>query len=100
MNLMKIWYMTLFQNQPRRQLPPGEKTKCYPICTTTIEEASITGNIQVHDNAYVHQLKRDPKELNNYAIPCLNDQLTNSRIRSTQALCAKDLSAWERREIF
>jgi hypothetical protein len=90
----------LFQNKPRRQLPPGEKTRCYPICASTIEEASITGNLHVHDEVYIRQLKRDPKELNDYAIPCLNDQLSNSRIRSAQALRAKDFSAWERREIF
>jgi len=90
----------LFQNKPRRQLPPGEKTRCYPVCASTIEEASITGNIHVHNEVYIHQLKRDPQELNDYAIPCLNDQLTNSRIRSVQALRTKDLSPWERREIF
>ena len=90
----------LFQNKPRRQLPPGEKTRCYPVCASTIEEASITGNLHVHDEVYIRQLKRDPKELNDYAIPCLNDQLSNSRIRSAQALRAKDFSAWERREIF
>ncbi|KDR79155.1 hypothetical protein GALMADRAFT_93006 [Galerina marginata CBS 339.88] len=90
----------LFQNKPRHQLPPGEKTRFYPVCTSTIEEASITGNLHVHDNVYVEQLKRDPKELNDYAIPCLNDQLTNSRIRSAQALRAKDITAWERREVF
>ena len=89
-----------FQNKPRRQLPPREKTRCYPVCTSTIEEASITGNLHVHDKVYIQQLKRDPQELNDYAIPCLNDQLTNSRIRSAQALRAKDFSAWERREIF
>ena len=89
-----------FQNKPRRQLPPGEKTRCYPVCTSTIEEASITGNLHVHDEVYIQQLKRDPQELNDYAIPCLNDQLTNSRIRSAQALRAKDFTAWERREIF
>ena len=90
----------LFQNKPRRQLPPGEKTRCYPVCASTIEEASITGNIHIHNEVYIHQLKRDPQELNDYAIPCLNDQLTNSRIRSVQALRTKDLSPWERHEIF
>ena len=90
----------LFQNKLRLQLPPGEKTRCYPVCASTIEEASITGNLHVHDKVYIQQLKRDPQELNNCAIPCLNDQLTNSRIRSAQALHAKDFSAWERWEIF
>ncbi|KAF8815609.1 hypothetical protein BYT27DRAFT_7224855 [Phlegmacium glaucopus] len=90
----------LFQNKPRRQLPPGEKMRCYPVCTSTIEEASITGNLHVHDEVYIQQLKRDPQELNEYAIPCLNDQLTNSRICSVQALRTKDVSAWERCEIF
>ncbi|KAF8804754.1 hypothetical protein BYT27DRAFT_7225339 [Phlegmacium glaucopus] len=90
----------LFQNRPQRQLPPEKKTRFYPVSTSTIEEASIMGNLHVHNKVYVHQLKRDPQELNDYAIPCLNNQLTNSRIRSVQALHAKDFSAWEQRKIF
>ncbi|KAJ7907711.1 hypothetical protein B0H13DRAFT_1879337 [Mycena leptocephala] len=45
-------------------------------------------------------LKRDPESLSKYAIPGFHDQLTNARIRSGQLLRVKDVSAWERREIF
>ena len=47
----------LFQNKPQCQLPSGEKTHCYPVWISTIEEASITGNLHVHDKVYIQQLK-------------------------------------------
>ena len=42
----------------------------------------------------------DSKDLNDLAIPTINDQLTNARIQGAQTLRAKDVSAWEQREIF
>lgn len=39
---------------PHRPLPAGHKTKFYPLKVTTIEEASIKGNLLVHDNMYLH----------------------------------------------
>ncbi|KJA22641.1 hypothetical protein HYPSUDRAFT_164247 [Hypholoma sublateritium FD-334 SS-4] len=88
------------QHLCRSQLPKGRKTQFYPIAVATIEEASVTGNLQVHDNVYIEQLGHDPETLGEYAIPTLNDQLTNARIRGAQALRAKDVNAWERREVF
>lgn len=84
----------------RRQRPTGQKTLFFPLSVSTIEEASITGNILVHDNIYIDQLHHDPKNINTFAIPSINDQLTNARIRSAQSLRAKDINSWERREIF
>jgi hypothetical protein len=42
-----------FQNILHRQLPPGHKTRFYPLRASTIEEASIPGNLLVHDDIYL-----------------------------------------------
>jgi hypothetical protein len=54
----------------------------------------------VHDDAYLNQLKREAKDLVQYAIPSVNDQSTNARIRGGQALRINDLDPWARRDIF
>ncbi|KAF8055763.1 hypothetical protein FPV67DRAFT_1434407 [Lyophyllum atratum] len=41
------------QNPSRRRLPPGYKTKFHPLRASTIEEASIKGNLHVHDDIYL-----------------------------------------------
>jgi hypothetical protein len=90
----------LLQHPPRRVLPIGHKTEFYPLRATTIEEASIHGNLLVHDDTYLVQLKRDPETLNELAIPSINDQLTNARNRGARTSRALDVDSWERREIF
>jgi hypothetical protein len=88
------------QNLPRRPMPPGYVTEQFPIRATTIEEATVCGNLLFHDDVYLNQLKRTPEDLCEYAIPSFNDQLTNSRIRSSQILRARDKNPWTRREVF
>jgi hypothetical protein len=88
------------QHQPRRRLPKGHITEQFPIRATTIEEATVLGNLLFHDDVYITQLKRSLNDLSEYAIPSFNDQLTNSRIRSAQQLRRGDVDAWERREVF
>ncbi len=68
----------------------------------TIEEASVQGNILVHDNIYHIQLKlgADDPIINTQVIPTINDQLTNAHIQGAQALRAPDVSFWEQRQIF
>ncbi|THU88338.1 hypothetical protein K435DRAFT_821705 [Dendrothele bispora CBS 962.96] len=66
----------LLQHQPRRSLPEGHKTQFYPLRICMIEEASVGGNIRVHDN------------------------LTLARTRSVQRHRAAEKTAWERRDIF
>lgn len=90
----------LLQHKPRHMLPKGHKTKFYPLQTSTIEEASVAGNIQVHKDMYINQLKKTPEKLSIRAIPLHNDQLTNARIRGAQDLRADDLNAWHRRDVF
>ena len=88
------------QNIPRRPMPPGYVTEQFPIRATTIEEATVRGNILFHEDVYLNQLKRTPEDLCVYAIPSFNDQLTNSRIRSAQLLRMRDVNAWTWREVF
>ena len=40
----------LFQHKPRHMIPRNHKTKFYPCRANTIDESSILGNLQVHDN--------------------------------------------------
>lgn len=78
----------------------NHKTTFFPLKVSTIEEASVDGNLHVHDDIYIHQVGKDPKTFGNYAIPCFNDQLTNSRIRGVQLLREEDVNNWERRSVF
>lgn len=88
------------QHIPQRPLPKGHKTEQFPLRIATIEEASIQGNLQLHDEVYINQLKQTSERLSTLAIPSFNDQLTNSRIRSAQIIRAQDVDSWERREVF
>ncbi|KAH9044053.1 hypothetical protein EDB83DRAFT_2211657, partial [Lactarius deliciosus] len=88
------------QHPKRRPLPDGHKTVFHPLRASTIEEASIDGNLLVHNDVYLVQLKRSPDDLSKTAVPTFNDQLTNARIRGGQQIRRKDVDSWERREIF
>jgi hypothetical protein len=88
------------QSISRRPLAVGGKTEQFPLRTTTIEESSIHGNLMVHDDAYLVQLKRKADDLVKYAIPSVNDQSTNARIRGGQVMRVNDLDPWTRRDIF
>ncbi len=90
----------VLQHIPRRAIPKGYVTEQFPLHATTIEEATIRGNLLFHNDIYVTQLWRSIEELSEYAIPSINDQLTNSRIRSGQSLHSCDSTAWERREVY
>ncbi|KAJ7144018.1 hypothetical protein C8R44DRAFT_602380 [Mycena epipterygia] len=64
----------------RRAIPVGYTTDQVPSRATTIEEATVRGNLLFHDDVYIHQLGRTSESLSKYAIP--------------------DVNAWTRREIF
>jgi hypothetical protein len=87
------------QHITRRPMPPGYITEQFPIRATTIEEATVRGNLLYHDDVFLNQLKKTPEQLSEYAIPTYNDQLTNSRIRSGQIIRARDVNPWTRREV-
>ena len=84
---------------PRRPLAANHKTEQFLLQTTTIEEALIPGNLTVHEDTYIVQLERTAKDLVQYAIPSVNDQSTNARIRGGQVMRIHDLDPWSRREI-
>jgi len=100
-NGFKSYFMDQsLQHKSRRAIPKGHITEQFPLRATTIEEATVRGNLLFHDDIYVTQLKRSVDELSDFAIPSINDQLTNSPICSGQILRARDSNAWERREVF
>ncbi|KAJ3512134.1 hypothetical protein NMY22_g15422 [Coprinellus aureogranulatus] len=90
----------LTSNPIRLTAQKPRSTVQLPLRVTTVEEALTVGNSLFHDVAYVHQLKIDPVQFGEYAIPTYNDQLTNSRICSVKLDRANDLNPWERRDPF
>lgn len=93
----------LLQHKARRPLPRNLRTEYYPLRITTIEEASVKGNILVHDDSYVVQLKQSTtpgSRLLTTAIPLYADLLTLVRTRGTMQHRRGDISAWERREVY
>ena len=88
------------QHKPRRPLPPNYQTKFYPLQASTIEEAFVQGNLLVHDDIYLIQLKCRPEDLNEPAIPAIHDQLMNARNWGAQVMQKKDVTPWSRCEIF
>ncbi|EIN12335.1 hypothetical protein PUNSTDRAFT_60934 [Punctularia strigosozonata HHB-11173 SS5] len=59
----------LFSYLPRRKLSDTRRQRAFPLRTTTIEEASVAGNIQVHNNIHLEQLGMTRDKLENRAIP-------------------------------
>jgi hypothetical protein len=88
------------QHKKYRPPPPKMKTEEYVLRTTTIDEGSTIGNVKVTRNIYIEQLKFSPQDLDNFAIPCINDQATNARIRSAQFLRAGDVTVIDRMSNF
>ena len=87
-----------FQHLERRKLPAGYATKQYPLRVAPIEEASVQGNIAVVDNIYISQLQMAETDFDDRAIPCINDQLTNARLRTAQLSRTSDDNAFTRLE--
>ncbi|PPR02842.1 hypothetical protein CVT24_002320 [Panaeolus cyanescens] len=86
------------QHTPRRPMPHGHVTEFFPIRATTIEEATVRGNILYHEDVFHNQLKLTQQQLGEIAVPSFNDQMTNSRIRSAQVLRARDINPCTRRQ--
>ena len=87
-----------FQYLERRKLPAGHATKQYPLRASHFEEASVQGNIAVVNNIYVSQLQLSETDFDDRAIPCINDQLTNARLRTAQLSRTSDDNAFTRLE--
>jgi len=73
------------QYEQRRSIPQAYKTEQFPLWVSTIEENSIKGNIAVLRNIYIDQLGLKEDDFTDLAIPCINDQSTNARIRGAKA---------------
>ncbi|THU93699.1 hypothetical protein K435DRAFT_669729 [Dendrothele bispora CBS 962.96] len=90
----------VLQHHPRRALPHDHKTDFSTLRMCLIEEATVIGNIRVHDDIYINQLGMNSSQLSDYAIPLFADQLTLARTRSAQRHRRMEKNSWERREIF
>ncbi|KAH9030516.1 hypothetical protein EDB85DRAFT_1866449 [Lactarius pseudohatsudake] len=53
----------LLQHPPRRPLPVGHKTVFHPLRASTIEEASVDGNLLVHDDVYLDVSNWEHREI-------------------------------------
>jgi len=87
-----------FQHPPRWKLPVGYATKQYPLRASHIEEASVKGNIAVVNDIYISQLRMSENDFTDRAIPCINDQLTNARLRTAQLSRTSDDNTFTRLE--
>jgi hypothetical protein len=83
----------LLQPHTYRPPPSGYKTQEFVMCTTTIDEGSTEGNIEVANDQYFVQLEFEKNELDDCAILVIHDQATNTRIRAVQILRKGDLNA-------
>ena len=88
------------QHEQRRFVPQGHRTEQFPLRVSTIEENSIKGNIAVLHNIYIDQLGLKEDDFSDLAIPCINDQSTNARIRGAKAVRADDVNSFTRIQCF
>ncbi|KAF8256457.1 hypothetical protein EI94DRAFT_1775285 [Lactarius quietus] len=67
------------QNLPCHPMPPGYTTEQFPIRATTIEKATVNGNLLYHDDIYLNQLGWTQEDL---------------------ILQARDINPWTQRKVF
>ena len=80
------------KHEPQHKLPKGHKTQQYPLWTSTIDESSVLGNIAMINDVYINQLKMTHNQLSEFAIPSINVQSTNARIRGGKVLRSTDIN--------
>lgn len=90
----------LFAHKVHRVHPKGFKTRQSVLRTIPVSEGSTDGCIQVITNSYIDQLQFGINDLDNVAIPSINDQATNARIRGAQLLRKQDISGLYRIDLF
>jgi hypothetical protein len=74
-----------------RPPPPDYKWEEFVLRTTTLDEGSTDGTIQVNENLYLKQLEFGIHDLDDQAVPSFHDQKTNALIRSAQLLRRHDI---------
>jgi hypothetical protein len=90
----------LLQPHAYRPPPSGYKTQEFVMRTTTIDEGSTEGNIEVANDQYFVQLEFKKTDLDDRAILAIHDQATNARIRAAQILRKGDLNPIHRMSAF
>ncbi|KAJ7120380.1 hypothetical protein C8R44DRAFT_877810 [Mycena epipterygia] len=88
-----------FQNIPRRPLPDGYRTPQFPVRISTEDESSIPGNLAVHYDMFVTQLKMTYPELSK-AILSINEQVMQVLNRGSEAARAFDVNPFLRAQVF
>ena len=83
-----------------RPMPNGHKTRYFPLRAMMIEEATVHGNLAVHEDVYLTQLKLTDEQLSKTAILTINDVLTNQCIHGGQLCHIRDVTPWTRHEVF
>lgn len=81
----------------RKPKVPGQKSEFYLLRASTIDEATVEGNIMVMEDFFGNQLAMTDEQIERiakYAIPVLVDQLTTSRRRTAFLQRAGDINAY------
>lgn len=81
------------QHRSYRPPPSKYRTTEHVLRTTTIDEGTTDGTVEEVENVYLDQLGFGEHDLDNQAVPCINDQKTNALIRAAQELRRDDVSA-------
>lgn len=93
-------FANMIKHKQYRPPPEGYKTSEYVNPTVEIDESKTTGVIEFNEYLYLRTLKVADEILNSLAIPCVGDQLSNSRDRSAYIECRGDETPFLRMENF
>lgn len=89
-----------FKYKARRPLPPKHRTVQFPLKISTIDESTTSGNLEVLEDIHLTQLKMTYEDLEDLAILSINDQSTQSHLRSAKALRHRDMNSFTRVQCF
>lgn len=93
-------YSDLLKHETHRPPPEDHKTEEYINPTIEIDESKTTGVIRFNEELYLRLLGIAEEGLKDFAFPCVNDQLSNSRDRSAYVERRDDESPFLRMENF
>ncbi|KLO04322.1 hypothetical protein SCHPADRAFT_897121 [Schizopora paradoxa] len=84
------------KHKRHRKVPPSLGIETQALQATTADESTTIGQINVLQDIYVRQLGVNPDDMEDLAIPCINDQATNARIRAAQAMRSADTNSFNK----
>ena len=93
-------YKKLIEHEAHRPPPQNYKTTECVNPTMEFDEAKTSGVLSFIETLYLEIFKLSEEILENLAIPTVNDQLTNSRVRTSQIERRDDESAFLRMDNF